>query len=174
MNDYKNFCEYVVKPEPDAKNKLCRVLIMTALSVFTAAYILLFWVNFKSWALLILLPFILYAMFRLTWRFVDYEYEYAIEAGELTVAKIYGGVSRRTKFRAEIADMTLIAPVETEKGLSERRDIESVKDFSTEESAYVCIVSEPKTSKKRAVIIDTNEELLRILRLGNPTAFRKR
>jgi hypothetical protein len=49
-----------------------------------------------------------------------------------------------------------------------------VKDYSTNNSAYVCIIAEPKTSKKRAVLIDVNEEALRILRLGNPAAFRKR
>ncbi len=174
MNDYKNFTEYVVRPEPTAKNTLARVMLICAYSVFTAAYLFIFWVLLQGLALVILLPFLLFAIVKLTWRFVCVEYEYAIEAGELTVAAIYGGATRRVKCRVQLTEATLIAPYDgARKQMLTNGDISQVKRFANEdsESAYVCVYPDNKRGEKRALIFETNAEAQRILRLCNPVAF---
>lgn len=173
MNDYKNFCEYTVKPRPTAKTQVVRGLLIAMYSVFTLLYLWLFWLNFKSWALLILLPFLMFAIIRVTWRLVNIEYEFAIEVGELKIAVIYGSANRRTKRRLNIPDMTLIAPYRAD--LVAAPDIIETVSFAEpdSENAYVCVYPDKKSGKKKAVIIETTEESRRILRLCNPSAFRK-
>lgn len=175
MNDYKNFCEYSVCPEKTGKLILARVLLMIFYVAFTLAYLWIFALNFKAFAIVILLPFIMYAIIKLTWRLTVVEYDFAIEAGELTVAKIYAGSARRVKARAYVPDMTLIAPKskDSERVLS-ASDIVSVKDFSAQrdsETAFVCVYPDRSGGKKRALVIETNEEMQRVLRLCNPSAF---
>lgn len=175
MNDYRNFTEYVVKPDPTGKTKLLRVFLISAYTLFSAVYLWIFWLNFRALALLIMLPFLLFAIVKLTWRFTSAEYEFLIEAGELTVAVIYGGATRKVKCRIELSRATLIAPYDNERArMLERGDMESVKRFTESESsdnAYICIYPEKKGSKKSALIFDTTPEAQRILRLCNPSAF---
>ncbi len=175
MNDYKNFTEYVVKPEMTAKIKLARVLLISAYTVFTAVYLFIFWVLLEGVALLILLPFILFAIVKLTWRFTCPEYEYIIEAGELLVAVIYGGAARRVKCRVSLPDATLIAPFDNERErVLNAPDISDVKRYCASEkndNAYICVYPAKNGSKKRALIFDTTPEAQRIMRICNPSAF---
>ncbi len=176
MNDYKNFCEFVSKPKPTAKNRAIRAALIIFYTIFSAFYIYVFWLNLKLWTMILLLPFLMYAIIRMSWRFVQLEYEYAIEAGELSVAAIYSGASRRTKFRAQISDMTLIAPYnEQNAAVLRAHDITSAKIFADRDSetAYICVCPDKASGKKRAAVIETNDEMCRILRLGNPSAFKK-
>lgn len=175
MNDYRNFTEYVVKPEMTAKTKLLRVFLICAYTLFSTVYLWIFWLNFRALALLIMLPFLLFAIVKLTWRFTSVEYEFLIEAGELTVAVIYGGATRRVRCRIELPKATLIAQYDIERArMLDRGDIENVKRFTARDnsdSAYVCIYPEKKGSKKSALIFDTTPEAQRIMRICNPHAF---
>ena len=175
MNDYKNFCEYVAVPEITLKRLLVRVVLIIFYTVFTAVYTFAFWLMLGLWELMILLPFIMLALIRLTWKYTIVEYEYSIEAGELRVAAIYNGTSRRTKLRVNIPEMTLIAPYDNVSlNTIERGDVDDVKYYASSkdsESAYVCIYPDKKRGKKRAAIIETTPEAQRILRLCNSTAF---
>ncbi|MBQ8509787.1 MAG: hypothetical protein IJ493_07770 [Clostridia bacterium] len=174
MNDYKNFCEYAVRPEPDGKMQLLRVLLIAAYTLFTLVYITLFWVIAGAWVMLILLPFLMYAIFTLTWRFTRVEYEYSIEAGVLRVAKIYDGRSRRTKLTLELSDLTSAAPcTEPSPAALNARDITRTDDYRTSpqsEEGWLCVFADRKTGRKRALLLDCNAEMIRIMRLCNPSA----
>lgn len=174
MNDYKNFCEYVIKPEPNGRSGFLRALLITAYTLFSGAYVFVFWGLFEMWTLLILLPFLLFALYKLTWPRVNVVYDVALEAGELTVAAIYGGVSRRVKFRAYIPEASLITPfTEGERALS-GGDVTDTKQFTAgvdRTDTYVIIFPDKKRGKKTALAIDVTPELLRILRLCNPSVF---
>lgn len=177
MNDYKNFTEYVVRKNPTAKNTLARILLICAYTMFSAVYLFIFWAILRGIALVILLPFLLFAIFKLTWRFTCVEYEYAIEAGELVVAAIYGGATRRVKCRVYLPEATLIAPYDgTREQMLAKNDISDVKRFANADSedAYVCVYPDAKHGKKCALIFETNAEAQRILRLCNPVAFASR
>ncbi len=175
MNDYKNFCEYVAAAELTSKKLLARVLLMIFYTVFVAVYTFAFWLILGLWELMILLPFIVFSMIKLTWKYTVVEYEYSIEAGELRVAAIYNKSSRWVKLRVSLSEMTLIAPFDKRsREMLGKGDIDEVKDFSASkwsESAYLCIYHDKKRSKKRAVIIETTTEAQRILKLCNPSAF---
>ena len=175
MNDYKNFCEYSIRPELTLTRKLTRVLLIVFYTLLVTVYTAVFWLMLRLWTLMILLPFIMYAIIRLTWKFTDVEYEYAIEAGELSIAYIYSGAARRVKYRADITEMTLIAPYnEQNSHMLNKNDIYEIKYYTASknsEEAYLCISPDKKRGKKRAVIIETTPEARRILRLCNPSSF---
>ena len=177
MNDYKNFCEYVATPKLTPGRLAARIILMIVYTAFVAVYSLIFWLMLGLWPLMILLPFIMYAAIRITWKYTVVEYEYSIEAGELRVAAIYNGSARRTKLRTSIPEMTLISPYTAESSVAlNKGDIAEVKNYAASgdgESAYLCIYPDKKRGKKCAVIIETTPEAERILRFCNPTAFVK-
>lgn len=174
MNDYKNFCEYVIRPEPSFKNKLAKSVLIALYTLFCLAYTFIFLVLLEMWILLILLPFLLFAFYRLTWKYVNTEYDVALEVGELTVAKVYGGASRRVKCRVYVPDMTLAAPYSEGAYALEARDISEVRGFTASghgEDTWVFVYPDKKRGKKHALVIDTTPELLRAMRVCNPSLF---
>lgn len=174
MNEHKSFTEYVVRPSDTPKIRFWRVALITIYTVFSAAYLFVFGLLFHAIALVVLYPFLLYALIKLTWRFVRVEYEYAIEAGMLTVAAIYGGATRRVKCRVELSDATLIAPYdESRKNILYKEKISEVKRYAEPESgsAFVCIYEDKKHERRCAVIFEVTDEAKRLLRLANPGAY---
>lgn len=174
MNEHKSFCEYIVTPETGAKGMLLRVALMLIYALVAAGYTFFFWILLRQWQPLILLPFIIYALINLTWRFVMVEYEFDVEAGELTVAKIYGKKTRRKKFSADISEFSVIRPLDGDsRRLADAPDTELL-DFSARPDSVdrlICVLPEKKTGKKKAVIIETDEDTRRLMRLSNPSAF---
>lgn len=174
MNEHKSFCEYIVTPETGAKGMLLRVVLMLIYALVAAGYTFFFWILLRQWQPLILLPFIIYALINITWRFVMVEYEFAVEAGELTVAEIYGKKTRRKRFSADISEFTVIRPLDSDSGkLADAPDTELL-DFSARpdsEDRMICVLPEKRTGKKKAVIIETDEDMRRLMRLANPSAF---
>ncbi len=177
MNDYKNFCEYSYVPESGARLKVAQIGLVCLYTAFTLLYLIIFWGLFRALALVIMLPFILLAIIKVTWKYTDKEYEILVEAGEMTVAAIYGGVTRRVKKRIYIPEMTLIAKyTESRVAMVKGGGVSEVSNYggSTDgENSFVCVYPDTKQGKKCAVIIDTNDELRRILRLCNPAAFQR-
>ncbi len=175
MNDYKNFCEYTVRPEGNGGRMTLKILLTAVYTLLTLVCVFLFWFVLRSWALLILYPFVLFALVSLTWRYVNVEYEFAVEAGNFTVAFVYDGRSRRVKFNADLSQMTLLAPRgERSLALTKAPDIAKCSDFSASPDspdAWVGVLSDGKGGKC-AVIFETNEEMRRLLRFFNPAAVR--
>lgn len=174
MNDYKNFCEYVIRPQSTAKNSLAKGMLLTLYTVFCLAYIFIFWVLLNMWTLLILLPFLLFALIKLTFRYVNVVYDVSLEAGELTVAAIHGGATRRVKCRVYVPEMTLAAPYSEGARALEAKDVAEIRGFTasgTGEDTWVFVYPDKKRGKKRALIIDTTPELLRAMRVCNPALF---
>ena len=167
MNDYRNFCEFAKKPDDSAKVRTLRIALMSVYTVVTLAYIVFFYIILRQWQLLLLLPFIMYALIALTWRFTKPEYEYSIEAGELTVAVIYGGRSRRVKCTADLTKATRVS--EFQPGLANSRDVSEVKDFSAGGEVW-CVFMPDDNGKKRLIVISVNDEMKRIMKLCNPSA----
>ena len=68
----------------------------------------------------------------------------------------------------------MIRPLDSDSGkLADAPDTELL-DFSARpdsEDRMICVLPEKKTGKKKAVIIETDEDMRRLMRLSNPTAF---
>lgn len=168
MNDYRNFCEFVKRPDDSARLRTLRAVLMTIYTVITLAYIVFFYFMLRQWQLLLLLPFIMYALIALTWRFTKPEYEYSIEAGTLTIAIIYGGKSRRVRCSLDLTKATRIS--EFKPGLVNSRDVVSAKDYSAGGEVWCVFMPDRDSGKKQAVIFSVNDEMKRIMKLCNPPA----
>ncbi len=166
LNDYRNFCEFVKKPEkPRIKLRIALVLGYT---LITLAYVVFFYIMLRQWQLLILLPFIMYAVIALTWKFTEPEYEYSIEAGTLTVSIIYGGKTRRVRASIDLTKALRISRYES--GLTASREISSVKDLSADGEVWCIMLPDGERGRKNAILISVNDEMKRIMKLCNQSA----
>lgn len=176
MNDSKTHGEYIYRSEPSAKMTAARISLVTMYTVFCALYLLLFWVLLKNLALLILLPIIMFAMIRTTWRLVNTEYEVGVEAGELTVAVIYGKAARRVKFRYDVREMSVMTPYDkAHSHYFEERTVTEIKRYGKSkgsDGAFICVCPDLKKSQRTAVVFECNDEIIRLLRLSNPSALK--
>ncbi len=177
MNDYKNFYEYTYRPEGGVKLSLLKIGLISLYTVFTLIYLLIFGLLFRAAALLILFPFLLFAIIKFSYKYTDKEYEILVEAGEMTVAVIYGAVRRRTKKEISLPEATLIARyTDSRMAMVTGGNIAEVSDFSGKsdsEDNFIVVYPDSKTGRKHAIIIETDEELRRVLRICNPSAFER-
>lgn len=165
MNEYRNFCEFSKTAENTPKLKMLRVILMAFYTLFTLAYFIFFYLVLGQWQLLILLPFIIYAMIAFGWKFTKPEYEYSVVSGELTIAVIYGGKSRKVKFTGDLGKATRISEY---NGAAISRDNSNVKDFGAGGEVW-CAVFQGE-GQKTVVIFSVNDKLKRALKIANPTA----
>jgi len=176
MSEQKYYCEYTYKTAPSVKKNLAKAMLVTMYALFTLLYLFLFWFTVKSIAMLALLPFIMFAMIRVTWRLVKTEYEISVEAGELKISTIYAKAGRRTGFRYDVREMSVITPYdEAHAHLFSQNDTTVTKIFageSEELTAYVCVCPDIKKNMKTLVVFMCSEEMKKLLRLSNPSAFK--
>lgn len=177
MNDYKNHHDYVVRPNPSMKIKLIGFLLMFFYTALTFGYIFLFWIKLGQWQPLILLPFIIIALINLTWKYVRVEYEFSAEVGVLTISEIYDGRSRRQKLALEVSEIEEAGRCdESARERLSARGLERIRDFSQspDSAGAWYAVWRDKNNVRQAVIFESDDELLRLLRLWNPSVFSAR
>lgn len=166
MNEYRNFCEFTKKPEKQPT--FTKVILMTLYTLLTAGYVIFFWMMLRQWQLLLLLPFIMYAVIVLTWRYTKPEYEYSVEAGALTISVIYGGRTRRVRFTGDLTSATRISTYDERVGSA--RDILGVKDFSAGGEVWCGVFPDGNSGKKLVIVFSVNDEMKRALKICNPQA----
>lgn len=166
LNEYRNFCEFVKKP--DKPKRSLRSILIICYTLITLAYIVFFYLMLKQWQLLILLPFLMYAIIALSWKYTDPEYEYAIEAGLLTVSVIYGGKTRRVKARADLTKALRISPFE--ERLTAGREVASVKELSAGGEVWCIMLPDSDRGRKSALVVSVDDNMKRIMKLCNPSA----
>ncbi len=170
MAEIKSYYDYSVKKSPDFRTRLLQVLLIAGYSIFIALYTLFFCVLGGKWVMLILLVFIVYALFSLTWRFTQAEIEYSYECGTLNIAKIYSGKTRRMKKQIELSELVSVKPYKATEA------IDGIIDYTgniKSGNAYILEYTQ-KGQKNGAVIIEADEELLRLIKFSKPSAFTNR
>lgn len=177
MNEQRTHYEYVYSPEPSAGMTAARIGLIAMYTLFCTIYILLFWIAIEVLALLILLPFLMYAMIRMTWRLVSTEYEISVEAGEFIVAIIYGRASRRSKFRYNLKEITVITPCDdAHKYIIDGAGVTEFRKFGKgmgSDGAWCCVCPDQKKNSRVGIIFGADDELIKMMRLSNPSALKK-
>ena len=177
MNDYKNHHDYVVRPNPNMKIKLTGFLLLIFYTALTFGYIFLFWIKLGQWQPLILLPFIIIALINLTWKYVRVEYEFSAEVGVFTISEIYDGRSRRQKLALEVSEIEEAGRCDdSARERLSARELERIRDFSQSPNSTGAwyAVWRDKNNERQSVIFEADDELLRLLRLWNPSVFSAR
>lgn len=127
--------------------------------------------------LLVLPPLVTLALIGMTWRYLSVEYEYSMTGGEMTLARIFGGRSRRVLARLDIRNLVAVAPFDGEYiERAKRYAPEETLDFTTDLQSPTVYYALYETEKKRRGILyfEATDRALGILRYYNPTAVTRR
>ncbi len=111
MDEYShNSIHHGVKKKNEGKHRRSRRLVVLGYALFVLAYVLLFTVPVQMYPALAGVPFFLYALYRITWWRLDYDYDYTLSHGELTVEKVYSATRRKKLQTVPLKSAIRIAP----------------------------------------------------------------
>ena len=179
-----SFCEYVIKL---SKSRLNRRRIMFcalyALLLFAAfAGFCLIWLNEPELATNLIIPYfaiiaiLMALLIVLTRRYINIEYEYTIFGDEFSIAKIFGGRSRKSLFKLKISSLILVAPAANE---AYRAQIEqyapdetySHTQYPNSEYTYFALF-ENENERRCLLFFDAVPDAVTALRRANPSAVK--
>ncbi len=109
MSEGINFAEYTVPRKAEGKNKLARIILVCGYIVFAIAYAGVF-ISIRIPHLIAVLPIFLWMAVFFSWRYVSYDYEYRVDGGYFTVAKIVGK-KKTEKCRVYVREAIEIRPL---------------------------------------------------------------
>lgn len=169
MSEFTTY-EYVVAQKTEGKWKLKKLGMILIYVAFVIAWFIFGFVS-KMFPLLALIPVTLWMLVFFTWRYVKVEYEYSMEAGDMTISNIYGGRSRKQIVTFKMKDCSLIAPLSTHD--FKARDYEPEKIYSAlssakAEDAYFALFE--ADGKKCVAYFEATEKALKICKYYNSTA----
>lgn len=174
MSEFERY-EYVVKPKKDRKNFLCRVLLIIGYVLFIFAWLFFGLLTRIFIPLLAFIPISLWLLVFATWRYVNVEYEYAIESGVITFSKIYGGKSRKRILVFDIRDAERILPLGeagTRRALDDfdpRYEFSFAKSEDSDDSFLALCTDEDDS--RLAVSFTADSRLLKLLKMYNSGAM---
>lgn len=170
MNDMVNHAEVAIKRKTDLELVLKKILfiviyIATALGIFGICFATKF-VQIGA-----LIPFAVWAVAFLTWRYTDIEYEYVVSSGEITVSTIYGNRTRKKMVELKLKDISRIAPLdEAGRAKLAGEQIKTVYNATRckdSETAYYALFDTPK-SGRAVLLFEGDPKALKIMRFYNP------
>ena len=169
--------EYTVA---EASNKALK----TKKILFIVAYVLYAIVIFGIGAITkLLLPFMCFVPFSLwfivwlTWRFTQVEYEYSFFSGELTVNRILGNRTRKNLMKVRIQNFSAVFAA-TELNQSKIEAFAPEKTIfaasaATAENLWVALWEDAESGKHMALYFEPNEKAIKILKYYNASAMAK-
>ena len=123
--------------------------------------------------IIVLIPLLLVAIVKLTWRYTQTEYEYSFLAGTATVSKIFGNSSRRTVVEFEIRSILSLSAHDSRNTSKISADSEKKVLIAIPHKGCVnpcmCVFEDDK-KKKTYLIIDCDEMTAKIFKFFAPSA----
>ena len=175
MGDFESY-EIVIKPKKDAKNKLMRAFLILFYVAFVVGCLILGFVT-AFIPLLALVPLVLWMIIFFTWRFVNVEYEYAMESGVITFTKIYNNRTRKTALAFDIRSAEHIVSA-TDTDLQKRIvDYDPRREYffaASKNDVNACTaLFQDEDGNKCAVTFVADDRIKRHLKMYNASALRK-
>ena len=163
-----------ILPKPDKKIRRRKLLMILLYVGFVGLWAIALAV-LKTYAMYVaalsLVSLLILIFF--TWRYVKVEYEISVHMGQLNVAAIYGGLTRKELFNCRVKDMMTIAPYATEAQKAEAdgfaADRRLVMLSGTDETVggekqiWYAIYA-PENGEKTVLLFDTEEKLRKLLK----------
>lgn len=177
MSEFERY-EYVVTPERNGKTLLLKLLLIAGYALFIIAWIVFGFLTRIFIPLLAFIPLSLWLLIFITWRYVNIEYEYAVESGVVTFSKIYGGRSRKRITEFDIRTAERILPLSDENTSRALEHFAPERRFSfaasedAEGSMVALCVGEDNTHT--SISFTADERLMKLLTLYNRTAMTRR
>lgn len=177
MTDHKPI-GYSVKPPENYKKlkKRARRLILTYVALCILPFVLAYTLTRSAEVLLYMIipvAVLCFVTVRITWTKTKPEYDYTVEAGDLTLAAVYGGRMRRELDVIVLSGAELIAP---KNGVYDGR----VRDFApqktvngvfTDEQSNYFILYRDASDTPSIAHIYADEETVKVLRACCPKTY---
>ena len=177
-------CEYVIRPPGRALVRRSVIFWGAYAVAFAAcfAYFCLLWMSDPEYATGLLIPYftlvilILGTALLLTHRFVRYEYEISLVGGELTLARIYGGKSRRVRLTLRFSSVLLAVPAHEARYADQVKryapDIEYRYALYPDSPDVFVLLFENEDERRCALFLDTTPEGRKAMKHANPAAVK--
>ena len=128
MDEFENY-EFAVRAPRDTKNSMLRFLLILLYAVFIVAW-LVFGFLTGLIPLLALIPVTTWILVFFTWRYVNVEYEYVVQAGIITFSKVFDNRSRKKVLVFDIRSAELIAPMDNHETKRLAEDYDPKYEYS--------------------------------------------
>ena len=177
MNSSRTY-EKVVKVSSTGKRLALKVSVILAYIAFAAVWAVVALNNLDILVVAAVAGALLtFGIIKLTWKYLQLEYEYSFSYGELGVAKIYGKRKRKQIVSADIKSLTMIAPA-TQENIAKAEHFEPdarVYAISSEAAENIWLALTGDKDEDRVLIFfESDERSLDLLKSVNPYAFSKK
>lgn len=166
-----------ILPKPDKKLKTRKLLLILLYVGFVGlwgialAVLQTYAMYIAALSLVTLLILIFF-----TWRYAKVEYEMTVHMGQLGLAVIYGGLTRKDLLSCRVQDLKVIAPYETEAQKAEADGFAADKKYvmlsGADDKPVWYAIYAPENGEKVVMIFDTEEKLRKMLKYYGGEAFK--
>lgn len=166
--------EYTVSEKKNTALVFKKISLI-ALYVFWVVGLLLLGAQIKLiLPLLALIPVTLWMLVFFTWRLTQVEYEYSLFAGEMTIARVLGGRSRKTLAKIKLRELCDVYPCR-DGANADRIDAFAADRVifaaSSSQSPTLCVTMwKDENDQKSILFFDCNEKAAKILHYYNASA----
>ena len=161
-----NVLSHSVTPKNEGKLRRKKTLTVLGYVAFCIVWIFLCTVPVQIYPVLAGLPFFLYALYRITWWRLQYDYEYTLAHGELTVEKLYSHSRRRTVARVTVKNATEVRPFPAGSAAPAVPTVD-VRGSARAENGYL-IRYRNEEGKDSALLFEATAKFVRMMARFNP------
>ncbi len=162
--------EYTVRKKSEGNYKLARLGMVLFYVLFAGAFFAVCYVT-RLIPVFAMCPVLLWILSLLTWRYVDIEYKYTVDAGMLRLYAVYGGKKAKEKAAFHIKDAAAFIPLhealdeiqifKAEKTYNFLSSVKSAKDpygFMIVQNGVrtIALIEVPATSEKAIMYYATD------------------
>lgn len=165
MDGTFNYGEYVVTQKKEGRNKRHRALLLCLYFLFGFSFSVVF-LALKLVPVIAIMPLLLWIIVHFTWKYVNVEYKYTIEKGEISFFKVYSASDEKKVLAFKLADAHTVLPLSTADAAIADYAPERTIDFrGTVKAVNVAAVLVEIDRRKIAVYFETCKKTVSLINL---------
>ena len=161
-----NVISHSVKVKNEGKHRRARTLTILGYVAFCIAWVCLCTIPVQLYPVIAGMPFFLYALFRITWWRLDFDFEYTLSHGELTVEKVFSHSRRRRLARVLVKDAVAVSPFPAGSAAPAVPTVD-VRGSARAENGYL-IRYRNEEGKETVLLFEATEKLVKMMARFNP------
>ena len=160
-----NVLSHSVQMKKEGKYLLKRRLTVLGYVAFCLVYIAVCTIPVKLYPVLAGVPFFLYALYKITWWRLEYDYDYTLAHGELTVEKVFSHSRRRKMATVSVKDASAVAPYDAAETVG--REIMDLRGSAKAENSYMILYRNAE-GKESALLFEGTAKFIKMMSRHNP------
>ena len=177
MNSSQTY-EKIVKAADTGKRLALKISAILSYTVLAVIFLLVALNNLSFMVVILAMgALVTLGVVKVTWKYLQLEYEYSFSYGTLCIAKIYGKRTRKQIVEADIKSLVMIAPA-TDENIEKAERLEAEERLvavssNSADNIWLALTGD-KDEKRVLIFFEADERALGILKSLNPYAFSKR